>query len=90
MNAAIKRNAALRGKRSFLGGIKRPAGPLDQSYSVDQPASDATRKTLRERYRQDVRAERRHEWMLTLIGLVVGLLLAAYIWGIVSDGLLSG
>ncbi len=80
MNAAIKQNAALRGKRGFLGDrtpiIKRkPKGGIYQS------ATDAARKMLREKYQAEVRTDYYRELIATLIGVIVGLFLLYYLFG---------
>ena len=60
MNAAIEQNAALRGKRKFLGdpvpktGSKRIKG-------MHHTASDATRKTLRAKYETERHADQYRE-----------------------------
>ena len=80
MNAAIKRNAALRGKRSFLGD-HTPAQKRKPSDGIRQTASDATCRTLKEKYRAEARADYHREVLATLIGVVVSLILLYYLFG---------
>ncbi len=77
MNAAIKRNAALGGKRKFLGD-PTPVHKRKSKQGIYQSATDATRKTLKDKYKEEARADRLRELSATLIGVLVGLFLLYY------------
>ena len=80
MNAAIKRNAALRGKRRFLGD-PTPVYRRTAKRGIHQSATDATRKTLRDKYNKEARADRLQETLAMLVGVLVSLFLVYYLYG---------
>ena len=81
MNAAIKRNAALRGKRIFLGDPTPVYRRTAAQRGIHQSATDATRKTLRDKYDKEARADRLRETLAMLVGVLVGLILLYYLCG---------
>ena len=62
-NAAIKRNAALRKNKIFLGQKSTTWGPLPGRM---QSASDAVRKRFRNQYHAERQREHRRDLTLTL------------------------
>ncbi|WP_116108041.1 hypothetical protein [Lewinella sp. IMCC34191] len=68
-NAAIKRNAAMRKNRSFLGAVKRK---WTSNAGFDRQARPAVQKKFRDQLELEMAADRRWQivtWGLILIGL---------------------
>ena len=77
-NAAIKRNAALRGRKSFLNGVRRayPSAP-----AVKQTASSAVRKQFSEALREGLARDRRRNLVISLLTTFAVMALLMYFLG---------
>ena len=77
-NAAIKRNSALRGRKSFLNGVSRtyPSAP-----GVKQTASSAVRKQFSEALREGLARDRRRNLVISLLSTFAVVAILMYFFG---------
>ena len=82
-NQSIKANAKLRQRdRPFVREHQHEWGA--HYGGVEQTATDAARKRLREQYDRATRRDRRREWWATLLGVFVAIAIAVWVYAVAT------